>query len=65
MYDQTLSKLPYVKQHKLTLMGLSEDTTYYFVVRSGDQSGNVRQSIERDFTINPENFVFLPTIIKE
>ena len=65
VHDQTESSLSYVKQHELTLTSLNEGETYYFVVRSGDQSGNVRQSIEREFSTAAEQHVYLPSIIKD
>ena len=39
----------FVKDHEITLTGLSSDTTYYFVVNSTDQSGNTAESSEYRF----------------
>jgi hypothetical protein len=39
----------FVKDHEITLTGLSPDTTYYFVVNSTDQSGNSAESSENSF----------------
>jgi hypothetical protein len=39
----------FVKDHEITLTGLSQDTMYYFVVNSTDQSGNTAESSENSF----------------
>ncbi len=39
----------FVKDHEITLTGLSPDTTYYSVVDSTDQSGNSAESSEYSF----------------
>ena len=39
----------FVKEHEITLTGLSPDKTYYFVVDSTDQSGNTAESSEYRF----------------
>jgi chitodextrinase len=39
----------FVKDHEITLTGLSPDTTYYFLVKSTDQSGNSAESSEYSF----------------
>jgi hypothetical protein len=39
----------FVKEHEITLTGLSQDRTYYFVVNSTDQSGNSAESSEYTF----------------
>ena len=39
----------FVKEHVVTLTGLSQDTTYYFVVNNTDQSGNTAESSEYSF----------------
>jgi len=39
----------FVKDHEITLTGLSPDTTYYFVVNSTDQSDNSAESSEYSF----------------
>jgi hypothetical protein len=40
----------FVKEHEITLTGLSPGTTYYFVVNSTDRSGNSVESLEYRFT---------------
>jgi len=39
--------------HTVLLTGLSQNTTYYYVVNSTDGSGNSNESTERWFTTNP------------
>jgi chitodextrinase len=41
-YTELSIDVLFVKDHEITLTGLSPDTTYYFVVNSTDQSGNHR-----------------------
>lgn len=36
----------FVKDHKIKVSGLNDDTRYYFVIRSADQSGNASTSSE-------------------
>jgi hypothetical protein len=43
-YTETCIDVLFVKDHEITLTGLSPDTTYYFVVNSTDQSGNSAES---------------------
>lgn len=49
----SLVKNEKVKEHKLVIEGLSASTTYYFVVRSKDASGNTSTSSESSFTTKP------------
>ena len=49
-YTDSKSDSEYVTEHSITLTGLSENTTCYFVVNSTDPSGNSAQSSEYSFT---------------
>jgi hypothetical protein len=44
VYTELSIDVLFVKDHEITLTGLSPDTTYYFVVNSTDQSGNSAES---------------------
>ena len=46
-YPNTLSKDEFVTSHAITLTGLTELTTYYYVVRSTDIANNVAVSAEQ------------------
>jgi hypothetical protein len=48
-YTETCIDVLFVKGHEITLTGLSQDTMYYFVVNSTDQSGNSAESSEYRF----------------
>ena len=48
-YTELSIDVLFVKDHEITLTGLSPDTTYYFVVNSTDQSGNTAESSEYSF----------------
>jgi hypothetical protein len=48
-YTELSLDVLFVKDHEITLTGLSPDTTYYFVVKSTDQSGNSAESSEYRF----------------
>jgi hypothetical protein len=48
-YTELSIDVLFVKDHEITLTGLSPDTTYYFVVNSTDQSGNSAESSEYRF----------------
>ncbi len=48
-YTELSIDVLFVKEHEITLTGLSQDTTYYFVVNSTDQSGNSAESSEYSF----------------
>jgi hypothetical protein len=49
-YTQSVQDPLYVKQHEITLTGLTAGTTYYYKVRSADRSGNTFESVEYSFT---------------
>ena len=48
-YTELSIDVLFVKDHEITLTGLSPDPTYYFVVNSSDQSGNSAESSEYSF----------------
>ena len=48
-YTDTCIDVLFVKEHEITLTGLSPDTTYYFVVNSTDQNGNTAENSEYSF----------------
>ena len=48
-YTELSIDVLFVKEHEITLTGLSPDTTYYFVVNNTDQSGNTAESSEYSF----------------
>jgi hypothetical protein len=48
-YTDTCIDVLFVKDHEITLTGLSPDTTYYFVVNSSDQNGNTAENSEYSF----------------
>ena len=48
-YTELSTDVLFVKDHEITLTGLSQDRTYYFVVNSTDQSGNSAESSECRF----------------
>ena len=48
-YTELSIDVLFVKDHEITLTGLSPDTTYYFAVNSTDQSGNSAESSEYNF----------------
>ena len=49
VYTKMCTDELFVKEHTITLTGLSPDTTYYFVVNSTDRSGNSAESLEYRF----------------
>jgi len=48
-YTQTASDPLYAKQHIITLTAMMPGTTYYYQIRSADQSGNAYTSSENSF----------------
>jgi hypothetical protein len=61
-YPYTVQDPLYLKQHQVTLRGLTPGTAYYFLVRSSDRSGNAAESAESRFTtIFP---TYLPVILR-
>jgi hypothetical protein len=53
VYTATSTDNLYVKEHRIALAGLSSGTTYYFVVKSTDRSGNSAVSME-EYTFTTE-----------
>jgi len=51
-YTELSIDMLFVKEHEITLTGLSQDTTYYLVVNSTDQSGNSAESSVYSFKYN-------------
>ncbi len=49
-YPNTLTKDEFVTGHSMTLTGLTEVTSYYYVVRSTDLANNAAASAEQSFT---------------
>lgn len=54
----------YVKDHRMTLTGLQDGTTYYYKLSSTDLSGNTFNSQEYTFTFTEETNVYLPMIVR-
>ena len=48
-YTELSIDVLFVMEHEITLTELSPDTTYYFVVNSTDQSGNMAESSAYNF----------------
>lgn len=59
-YGQTVANPLFTKAHELTLTGLTDGQTYYFVVRGADRSGNQAQSGE--YQVKVQGKVYLPVI---
>lgn len=53
VYTATSIDNLYVKEHGIALAGLSSGTTYYFVVKSTDRSGNSAVSMD-EYTFTTE-----------
>lgn len=62
VYSSTIVDPLYVKEHSVTLAGLVAGITYYYQIRSTDQSGNMFQSQEYSFTA--QSSVYLPVIVR-
>lgn len=54
-YSSSNTSTTPVTSHSITLLGLSANTTYYYVVNSTDAGGNSNQSAERNFTTAPDS----------
>jgi hypothetical protein len=63
-YTMTFSDPLYVKQHAVTLTGLTVGTTYYCRCSSTDLSGNTRQSQEFSFEQTDRTFIYLPLVLR-
>lgn len=57
---QTVTDPLYVKQHELTLTGLTPGVVYYYRVRSVDLSGNPTLSQER--VLQGQSYLFVPSV---
>jgi hypothetical protein len=62
VYTQTITDPLYTKSHGITITGLTPGMTYYYRIRSTDQSGNMVESSERGFTATIS--LYLPLIRK-
>jgi hypothetical protein len=63
-YTMTFSDPLYVKQHAVTLTGLTAGTKYFCRARSTDLSGNTTQSSEFNFEQVEEMSVYLPLVLR-
>lgn len=59
-YTWTVTDPLYVKNHEITLTGLSQGVRYYYKIRTTDRSGNTYTSPEYSFTSNVS--LYLPLI---
>ncbi|MCK5217737.1 MAG: fibronectin type III domain-containing protein [Methanosarcinales archaeon] len=59
-YTNEESNSTLVTSHSITLTGLNQRTTYYYVVNSSDRSGNFNQSNEKSFTTSS----YPPAVLK-
>ncbi len=50
VYTNSVSDPALVTSHSIPLTGLTPETTYYYIVKSTDSSGNLAQSEEHSFT---------------
>lgn len=64
VYTSTVIDPLYVKQHEVTLPGLTAGATYYYEVSSTDQSGNMATSSEYSFTVQSQVLVYLPLVVR-
>ena len=63
-YTMTFFNPLYVKEHAITLTGLTPGTTYYCRVSSTDLSGNTAHSQEFIFEPGGETSVYLPLVLR-
>lgn len=63
VYTGTVNDPLYVKQHQVSLLGITSGTTYYYQVSSTDRSGNTATSSEYNFTAQVS--VYLPLVLRE
>lgn len=61
-YTETVSDTLYVKEHEVALTDLRPEVTYYYQVRSTDQSGNTAASSEGVFATTYS--VYLPLVTR-
>ncbi len=62
VYTETVSDPLYVKQHTVSLTGLTPGAVYYYQTRSTDRSGNTTTSSEYTFTAPV--WVYLPVVVR-
>ncbi|MEA3281418.1 MAG: Ig-like domain-containing protein [Euryarchaeota archaeon] len=62
VYTDNVSDVAMVTSHSIDLSGLSEGTTYYFVVNSTDASDNSNESAEHGFTTSSTADIDPPVI---
>ncbi len=63
-YNRTVTEPLYVKNHELTLGGLTTGQTYYYRLANTDPAGNIAHGPERSFSAGQTgNSVFLPMAI--
>lgn len=62
IYTHILSNTLYGKSHQFTISDLVAGTTYFFVTRNTDRSGNTTTSTENSFTASIH--LFLPLVIR-
>lgn len=58
-YSSTASDSAMVTTHTINLSGLSDDTTYYYVVKSTDAANNTATSAEYSFTTQAASLPFM------
>jgi hypothetical protein len=58
-YPWSVSDPLYIKEHSLTLPGLTRGVTHYYRIVATDLSGN-EEIMESDFTLPGESFIYLP-----
>jgi len=63
-YTMTFFDPLYVKQHSITLTGLTPGAIYYCVCSSTDLSGNTYQSQEFSFEQVEGSFIYLPLVLR-
>jgi len=63
-YPSNVNSTNMVTSHSINLSGLSQDTTYYYRVRSEDASTNARTSSEMSFATNPTPDGTAPSIVQ-
>ncbi len=58
IYIERKKNYLFIKKHSIELTGLLQDTCYYFIINSTDQSGNSAESLEYNFTTSGALKVF-------
>ncbi|NMG82970.1 MAG: hypothetical protein GIS02_02040 [Methanosarcinales archaeon] len=60
-YTLTAYNATNITSHRIELTGLSQNTTYYYVVNSTDQNGNSNESVEHNFITKAPSPCFIAT----